>query len=102
MQPLDKKLFRDLGSMKGQMIAVALVMACGLAVMIMARSLIHSLDTTREKYYSQNRFSEVFCDLKRAPNALRPRLAEISGVAAVETSVTGSAVLEIPGMIEPA
>lgn len=88
--------------MKGQMIAVALVMACGLAVMIMARSLIHSLDTTREVYYSTNRFAEVFSDLKRAPNSLRPRLAEISGVSAVETSVKGSAVLEIPGMKEPA
>jgi len=102
MHPLDKKLVRDLGSMKGQMIAVALVMACGLAVMIMARSLIHSLDSTREEYYAAHRFAEVFSDLKRAPNALRPRLAEISGVAAVETSVTGSAVLDIPGMKEPA
>jgi putative ABC transport system permease protein len=102
MHPLDKKLVRDLGSMKGQMIAVALVMACGLAVMIMARSLIHSLDFTRAEYYADHRFAEVFSDLKRAPNSLRPRLAEISGVASVETSVKGSAVLEIPGMKEPA
>lgn len=102
MHPLDKKLVRDLGSMKGQMIAVALVMSCGLAVMIMARSLIFSLDTTREAYYADHRFAEVFCDLKRAPNSLRPRLAEISGVAAVETRVVGSAVLDIPGMKEPA
>ncbi len=102
MHPLDKKLIRDLGSMKGQMIAVALVMACGLAVMIMARSLIHSLDTTRQAYYADHRFAEVFCNLKRAPNSLRPRLAEISGVAAVETRVTGPMVLTIPGMMEPA
>ncbi|MBK1883562.1 FtsX-like permease family protein [Luteolibacter pohnpeiensis] len=102
MHPLDRKLFRDLGSMKGQMIAVALVMSCGLAVMIMARSLIHSLDTTRQAYYSKHRFAEVFCNLKRAPNSLRERLARIDGVAALETRVTGSAVLEIPGMNEPA
>lgn len=102
MQPLDKKLFRDLGSMKGQMIAVALVMACGLAVMIMARSLIHSLEATREQYYREHRFAEIFCNLKRAPNSLRPRLAEIDGVASLDTRVTGSAVLEIPGMPEPA
>lgn len=102
MHPLDKKLVRDLGSMKGQMIAVALVMSCGLAVMIMARSLIHSLDSTREAYYADHRFAEVFSDLKRAPNSLRKRITEISGVAAVETRVTGPAVLEIPGMKEPA
>ena len=102
MHPLDKKLIRDLGSMKGQMLAVALVMSCGLAVMIMARSLIHSLDTTREKYYADHRFAEVFCNLKRAPNAMRARLAEIPGIATVETRVTGSMVLSIPGMKEPA
>ena len=44
---LDRKLLRDLNRMKGQTIAVALVMACGLAMMIMARSLIFSLETTR-------------------------------------------------------
>jgi putative ABC transport system permease protein len=102
MQSLDKKLFRDLGSMKGQMIAVALVMACGLAVLIMARSLIHSLEVTRSQYYREHRFAEVFCNLKRAPNSLRPRLTEIPGVAAIDTRVTGSAVLDIPGMAEPA
>jgi putative ABC transport system permease protein len=40
MHPLDRKLLRDLGKMKGQTFAVGLVMACGLAMMIMARSLI--------------------------------------------------------------
>lgn len=100
--PLDLKLLRDMGKMKGQMAAVAVVMACGLAMMVMARSLILSLETTRDAYYTQHRFADVFCDLKRAPNALRARLAEIPGVAAVETRVTGSATLDLPGLAEPA
>src|SRR5205823_9357864 len=37
-----------------------------------------------------------------APNALRARLAQIDGVATVETRVTGSAKLDIPGLPEPA
>ena len=102
MHPLDLKLIRDLGSMKGQVIAVALVMACGLAVMIMARSLVVSLEGARDAYYTGYRFGDVFCDLKRAPNALRSRLAEIPGVAAVETRVTGSVILDLPGLKEPA
>ena len=56
--------------MKGQAVAVALVMACGLAMMIMARSLIYSLESTRREYYEANRFAEVFAHLKRAPNSL--------------------------------
>ncbi len=102
MHPLDLKLLRDIGKMKGQMLAVGLVMACGLAMMIMARSLILSLETTRAAYYAENRFADVFADLKRAPNSLRQRLAEIPGVAAVETRVVGGLRLDLPGINEPA
>lgn len=102
MHPLDLKLLRDVNKMKGQMVAVGLIMACGLAMMIMSRSLMHSLSSTREAYYEQYRFGDVFTGLKRAPNALRARLAEIPGVAAVETRVVGSLKLDLPGMAEPA
>jgi putative ABC transport system permease protein len=102
MTALDLKLLRDIGKMKGQMTAVSIVMACGLAMMIMARSLILSLESTRDAYYTEHRFADVFCDLKRAPNALRARLSRIDGVAAVETRVTGSAKLDLPGLAEPA
>ncbi len=102
MTALDLKLFRDAGNRKGQILAVGLVMACGLAMMIMARSLILSLDSTRAAYYELNRFADVFCDLKRAPNALRERLSEIPGVAAVETRVVGAVRMDLPGLAEPA
>ena len=102
MHPLNLKLIRDLGSMKGQTIAVALVMACGLAVMVMARSLIVSLESARDSYYTSCRFADVFCDLKRAPNSFRARLAEIPGISAIDTRVTGSVILDLPGLNEPA
>lgn len=88
--------------MKGQLVAVGLVMACGLAMMIMARSLIQSLDATRKAYYESHRFADVFVDLKRAPNSLRARLEAIPGVSAVETRVKGALRLELPGLAEPA
>jgi len=102
MRALDRKLLRDVGKMKGQMLAVGLVMACGLAMMIMARSLILSLETTRSAYYERYHLADVFVSLKRAPNALRERLAEIPGVAAVETRVVGAVRLDLPGLAEPA
>lgn len=102
LSPLDLKLLRDIGKMKGQIVSVSIVMACGLAMMIMARSLILSLESTRDTYYADHRFADVFCDVKRAPNALRSRLERIDGVATVETRVTGSAKLDIPGLAEPA
>ena len=102
LSALDLKLLRDAGRMKGQMAAVSLVMACGLAMMIMSRSLILSLESTRDAYYEKHRFADVFCDLKRAPNALRDRLAAMDGVAAVETRVAGRVTLDLPGLEEPA
>ncbi len=99
---LNLKLWRDLNRMKGQAVAVALVMACGLAMMIMARSLIHSLETTRQEYYEANRFAEVFAYLKRAPNSLVDRVAEIPGVARVQGGISAQVTLDIPGLDEPA
>ena len=66
---LDRKLLRDLRRLKGQAAAVSLVMACGLAMLIMARSLIASLDGTRADYYRRYHFADVFASLKRAPVA---------------------------------
>jgi putative ABC transport system permease protein len=101
MYPLHRKLLRDIAKMKGQMVAVSLIMSCGIAMMIMSRSLILSVESTRDAYYERYRFADVFCDVKRAPNALRTRLSEIPGVAAVETRVVGKVTFDLPGFSEP-
>lgn len=97
MKALHLKLLRDLAHIKGQLLAVSVIMGCGLALMIMSRSLIRSLESARDRYYEEYRFADVFCELKRAPNAVRARLEEIEGVAAVETRVIGRITLELPG-----
>ncbi|HXJ58560.1 MAG TPA: FtsX-like permease family protein [Verrucomicrobiae bacterium] len=99
---LDRKLWRDLGRMKGQAAAVSLVMACGLAMLIMSRSLIYSLDSTRSEYYQAHRFASVFVQLKRAPLSLVPRLTQIPGVAAAQPGVAVQVTLDILGLEEPA
>jgi putative ABC transport system permease protein len=99
---LDRKLWRDLRRLKGQATAVALVMACGLAMMIMARSLIYSLDSTRLEYYEANHFAEIFVQLKRAPNALAARIAQLPGVATVQPDISVQVTLDIAGLDEPA
>jgi putative ABC transport system permease protein len=98
MHALNRKLLRDLASMKGQMMAVGMVLVCGITVMIMERSLVVSLETSKSAYYQTHRLADVFCDLKRAPNMLASRLARIPDAATVETRVRGTALLDIPGM----
>ena len=99
---LDRKLFRDLKRLKGQAGAVSLVMACGLAMLIMARSLIHSLESTRAEYYQTNHFADVFGSLKRAPNHLADRIRDLPGVASVQTDLSVAVTLDLPGIAEPA
>lgn len=102
MSLLDRKLLRDLRAIKSQAFAVALVMGCGLAMMIMTRSLVRSLETTRDDYYREYHFAQVFARLKRAPNSIADQLAAIPGVATVQTGVALQATLDLPGMAEPA
>ena len=102
MSLLDRKLLRDLIALKSQALAVALVMACGLAMMVTTRSLILSLESTRDTYYREHRFADVFARLKRAPNAVREQLAAIPGVATVQTSIAIQVTLDVPGLPEPA
>lgn len=95
-------MLRDLRALKSQGFAVALVMACGLAMMIMTRSLILSLESTRDGYYRVYRFAEVFAQLKRAPDSVVEELRAIPGVAAVQTGIALQATLDLPTMLEPA
>ncbi|MEY4198725.1 MAG: hypothetical protein RLZZ265_465, partial [Verrucomicrobiota bacterium] len=99
---LDRKLWRDLSHMKGQAVAVALVMACGLSMLIMARSLIFSLETTRDEYYRAHRFAEVFAVFKRAPFGLLQQVRGIPGVAMAQPGISVQVTLDIPGLDEPA
>src|SRR5690606_13818509 len=92
---LDRKLLRDLTRLKGQMAAVAVVMACGLAMLIMARSLIHSLESARDAYYRSHRFADVFVDLKRAPLDVARRAGELPGVAMVQPAISAQVTLDL-------
>ncbi len=102
LSPLDRKLLRDLSRMKGQVLAVSLVMACGLAMMIMMRSLIFTLESTRSVYYQQHAFADVFASLKRAPLSAAERFKTLPGVALVEPRVVVDVSIDLPGIAEPA
>lgn len=102
MRALDRKLLRDLAALKSQAFAVALVMACGLAMMIMTRSLILSLASTRDAYYRDYRFGDIFAALKRAPNSVAAELAAIPGVSVAQTGIALQATLDLPDMAQPA
>ena len=101
MRALDRKLFRDLWHLRGQALAIAMVLTGGVATFIMSLSTLDALQETRAAFYQQTRFADIFCSLTRAPEALRERIAQIPGVAAVETRVVTQVNVDLPGFPEP-
>jgi len=99
---LDRKLIRDLWAIRGQAVAIALVMAAGIAIFVAMISTFDSLDLSLRTYYDRYRFGDVFVSLTRAPLSLVPRIEAIPGVAEVESRVVVDVTLDVPGMPDPA
>lgn len=96
MSPLDHKLLRDLWRIKGQALAIGAVIGVGVMMLVMMTGLVSSLGETRAAYYERYRLADVFVPVKRAPERLASHLAQISGVAAVETRISGRALIDLP------
>jgi len=100
--PLNRKLFRDLLAMKGQAIAIAMVVAAGVAVYVMYMATFTSLQRTQQAYYQRQRFADVFASLKRAPLRVVNELAALPDVSVVEPRVVSTVTLDLPAFEEPA
>ena len=95
MDALDIKLWRDFRRLWAQSLAIALVMAAGVAVLLMSFGMSRALDDTRDTYYERNRFADIFVDARSVPLSLLATIREIEGVAAAEPRVTTHATLDI-------
>lgn len=101
MLTIDKKLLRDLLHLWGQVLAIALIVACGIASFVTMQTAYESLQLSQSTYYEDYRFAQVFGQLKRAPNSLIDPIQAIPGVAQVETRVVVDVTLDIPDRAEP-
>lgn len=102
MRVLDRKLVRDLRRMWAQVLAIAMVMACGVATIILAVGAYRSLEETRSAFYERYRFANIFADVVRAPLQLRARIAQVQGVSAMELRIVRPVLLDLPNIREPA
>ena len=102
MRALDKKLLRDFKSLWAQALAIALVMSCGVAVIIISIGAARSLEDTRSAFYERQNFATVFATATRVPRSVQSRLRDIQGVSSVEARMAEGVVLDIEGMSEPA
>ena len=99
---LDRKLVRDLAKMKMQALAIALVVASGIALFVGTATTSRALRLSEERFYEDHRFAHVWSRLARAPETVATRLSAIPGVAAVEGRLVAQGVLDLPHVAEPA
>ncbi|MCK4861663.1 MAG: ABC transporter permease [Rhodobacteraceae bacterium] len=102
MRVLDKKLFRDFWRLWAQSLAIALVLACGVMILVIAIGVERSLSETQSTFYERNRFADIFASATRAPNDLKREIEQISGVSIVETRIVQYSILDLEGLSEPA
>lgn len=102
VSPLGKKLWRELWAMRGQALAIALVIASGVATFVMSLSMLDTLQHTQATFYREGRFAEVFAAVKRAPESLAARVQQIPGVDQVQTGVAAAVNLDVEGYPDPA
>ena len=98
---LDRKLLRDLSRMRGQVITIALVVACGIATYAVTSGTYDSLLNARDDYYRRYLFPDVFATAKRAPMSLRDHLAELPGVSRFSLRLREAVTLPMPGLSLP-
>ena len=101
MRALERKLLRNLWSLKAQGLAIAVVVAGGVATFVMSLAALDSLRLTQAEFYREHRFAQVFANLKRAPESLAARLRELPGVATLETRVRAPVNLQVDGYDQP-
>ncbi len=102
MSTLDLKLYRDLASLRGQVLAIALIVTCGITSLVTMTSTYQSLLWSQQQYYDQYRFTEVFASLKRAPASVMEEILAIPGVSQGRSRVVQEVTLDVPGLADPA
>lgn len=101
MRTLDRKLLRDLSILKGQVVAIAVVIAAGVMTLIVAVTSVDAISLSQKRFYDGYHFAQVFADLKRAPEPVAERLRAIPGVNQVTTRVRAPVRLTVPDYADP-
>src|SRR5581483_414898 len=102
MRMLHRKLRRDLWRLKWQMAAIALLIACGVSIAVMAFSTQKALVTAQRQYYEQTHFGDLFASATRAPRSAADALARIDGVTVVDARAMKVGLMTVPGLRRPA
>lgn len=98
---ITRKLIRDVASLRGQVITIALVVACGISSYVTLQSAYDSLLYSRDKYYQDYRFADVFASLEAAPRVVAEELGRLPGVMRADARVMEVALVPMETSTRP-
>ncbi len=101
IKTLDRKLLRNLRQMKGQVTAIVLIIACGVAAFVATLTAYRGLTRTRDDYYRRYRMADLFAPTERAPRSVLRDLERTPGVRRVEGRIVFEVTLDLPEMDQP-
>ncbi len=98
---LDRKLIRDLSSSGGMILAIASIIAMGVACFVALRSAYHNLDEARRRYYAQCRMADFSIELKKAPVVALDALERLPGITEIRPRLQFYVTVDLDGVEEP-
>lgn len=102
MTGLNRKLFRDFKTMLGQILTLAILVICGVSVLVSSWSSYQSLQRSKESYYRQYHFADVFAEVIRAPESVIADILRVDAVESVESRIVKDGLVDVRGQTEPA
>lgn len=102
MKALSRKLFRDIRTLRLQIFTMAILVTCGVAVLVASWSSYNSLQNARDEYYEKYLFADIFAEITRAPHSTLKSIQSIPGVQTAEARIVEEGLIDIPGQPEPA
>lgn len=98
---LDRKLWRDLKTHRGLLVAITSIMAVGVACYVANSSSYRNLSLGQRDYYAECRMADFSIELKKVPLADLAAVGQIPGVVEIRPRIHSYATVDVPGVSEP-
>ncbi len=101
MRAIDRKLVRNLRTMWAQILAIVLIIACGVASFVTVITAYRGLKASKDAYYRRYRLADVFAPMERAPRYVLRDLEHVDGVRRVEGRIVFDVTIDLPNLPQP-
>lgn len=102
MTMLRRKLIRDLRRHKGQMSAIVLVLACGIATLAMSLGTMSGLRRATDDLYGDYGLADVFVGVSQVPSALARELRDLPGIESLQMRIVADVRVQVTGLADQA